>query len=207
MTARELNPNLFIVARQNREKNHALFDALNADMALHPYLILANTIRVLLIPPMLNDFLKAVRQYENTWAQEMMQYLIERFGNSSIPDIWQVRIDTDEAEAVYNAISDGTEINIAHLMQDTATQDQHLPCYPLLVRRNEERFLMPDEKFVLQCGDRILFCGTQVAYSSMQLLVQNYYVLNEMLTGQHIPRSILWRWISNRRNVARQARA
>lgn len=53
MTARTLNPNLFIVVRENHKDNEELFRAVGADIVMHPSTIIADRIRVLLVTPCL----------------------------------------------------------------------------------------------------------------------------------------------------------
>jgi voltage-gated potassium channel len=56
MTAKALNPSLFTVVRENHLMNRELFDAVGADVLMHPSLIVANRIRMLLGTPLLTEF-------------------------------------------------------------------------------------------------------------------------------------------------------
>jgi Trk K+ transport system NAD-binding subunit len=58
MTARKVNPKLFVVVRQNRADNQIIFEAAKADIVMQASQIIANHIRVLLTTPLLVDFLR-----------------------------------------------------------------------------------------------------------------------------------------------------
>jgi Trk K+ transport system NAD-binding subunit len=62
MTARGLNPALFIVVRENQRDNEELFQAVGADIVMHPSSIIAERIRVLLVTPLLEDFEQLVQR-------------------------------------------------------------------------------------------------------------------------------------------------
>src|SRR5690606_32636969 len=51
VTARELNPALFVIVRQNRYANRDLFDALNADISVVPSEVIANECLSILATP------------------------------------------------------------------------------------------------------------------------------------------------------------
>jgi len=55
MTARALNRDVFVVARQNQYRNHALYSAANANLVMRPREITARKIRFLFLAPMMID--------------------------------------------------------------------------------------------------------------------------------------------------------
>ena len=65
MTAHELNPELFVVARQNQAANNALFAAYGADFTVLPSRIAQECI-ALLTAPLLARFLERVQQLDET---------------------------------------------------------------------------------------------------------------------------------------------
>jgi Trk K+ transport system NAD-binding subunit len=57
MTAKEVNPDLFVVVRQNRVANQVLFDAYDADFTMVPSRIVARECLALITSPLLARFL------------------------------------------------------------------------------------------------------------------------------------------------------
>ena len=58
MTARELNPELFLVVRQNQQLNKTLFESAGADVVMQASRVVANRIRGLITIPLQEDFLQ-----------------------------------------------------------------------------------------------------------------------------------------------------
>jgi voltage-gated potassium channel len=56
MTAKEVNPDLFVVVRQNRVANEVLFDAYDADFTMVPSRIVARECLALITSPLLTAF-------------------------------------------------------------------------------------------------------------------------------------------------------
>ncbi|MFK8068996.1 MAG: TrkA family potassium uptake protein [Gammaproteobacteria bacterium] len=198
MTARELNPDLFVVARQNRESNTALFKELEADMILNPGQVLADKIRGLVTMPRLSEFFEHVSQYDNKWAKGLFNRLDELIGTEASPDIWVVKINQASAPAILDMLLYGNEMMIEHLLVHPYKRDKQLKAYPLFLIRGEERRLMPTVKTPLKPLDRILFCGADRAYHRMQLLINDRYLLEQVVLDQDIPRSTVLRWALER---------
>ncbi len=195
MTARELNPDLFVVARQNRESNTALFEALDADMILNPGQVLADKIRGLVTMPRLSEFFQYVSQYDNEWAKGLFNRLDELIGTETNPDIWVVKINQANAPALLEILLYDNEMIIEQLLTHPYKRDTQLKAYPLFLIRGEEHRVMPSVKTALKPLDRILFCGVDHAYHRMQLLINDRYLLDQVVLGQDIPRSTVLRWV------------
>ncbi|HSF71524.1 MAG TPA: NAD(P)-binding protein, partial [Methylotenera sp.] len=68
MTAKELNPALFLVIRKNRRHNNALFKQFDADITMQPTDIIAHECLAHMISPLLAQFLVLARNQTNSWA-------------------------------------------------------------------------------------------------------------------------------------------
>ncbi|MCZ7598240.1 MAG: NAD-binding protein [Gammaproteobacteria bacterium] len=64
MTAKELNPELFTVGRQNQIRNAALFEAADLDIVVNQNLLIANRIINLLTTPLTNEFLRQANKQD-----------------------------------------------------------------------------------------------------------------------------------------------
>lgn len=195
MTARELNPDLFIVARQNNEANTAIFEALDAEILMNPGQVLANKIRGLVTMPKLAEFLERVSQYDNEWARGLLHRLDDSIGTEVVPDVWVIKVMRETSPAILEIISSGHDMTLEHLLKDPYKREMDLKAHPLFLIRDEERRLMPAKSTPLQIDDRILFCGAGNAYHRMQVLINDYYLLQQVVTDQDIPRSGVMRWM------------
>ncbi len=194
MTARQLNPNLFIVLRQNKADNQIIFEAAKADIIMQPSKIIANHIRVLLTIPLLIDFIRLSKQRSHDWINHLISQLKKILRETS-PTIWQLKIDQETAPAISEALSQGNIIRLECLVRDPRDRTKKLACIPLLLVRNEEKILLPDESENLEIGDQLLWCGKKATADWMTWTLRDPFVLVYLATGQVMPRSYMWRWL------------
>jgi Trk K+ transport system NAD-binding subunit len=195
MTARELNPDLFVVARENHLDNHELFEAVGAQIVMHPSSIVAQRIRVLLATPLLTEFEQYARFQEDAWACELVSRILALV-DEQVPEVWEVRIDQDEALAVLDAKVRGTPTTLGNLLQDPRDRDARLPAIALMLVHGSDRELLPDDTRRLREGDRLLFCGNAAARSRMRWTLLNHHALSYVQTGGSAPRGVVWRWLT-----------
>jgi voltage-gated potassium channel len=197
MTARELNSDLFVVARQNHLDNQGLFDAVRADIVMHPSSIVANRIRVLLGTPLLTELESYGRHQDDAWACQLISR-IAGLVHEHVPQVWEVTIDEEHAHAVCEVTSRRAGVTLGNLLRDPRARDVRLPAIALLLLRRGERQPLPQEGLRLRMGDRLLLCGRACAHRRMGWTLQNIHALSYILTGHSVPGGSLWRWISNR---------
>lgn len=203
MTARELNSDLFVVARENHLDNQALFDAVDADIVMHPSSIVANRIRVLLATPLLSEFESYARYEDDAWACQLVSR-IAALVHERVPEVWEISVDDGHAHAICEVISRGASVTLGNLLQDPRNRDRKLPVIPLLLLRSNNRDLLPQEDLRLRMGDRLLLCGRPCAHSRMSWTLQNIHALSYILTGGSGPEGTVWRWKHRLTSIRRQ---
>ncbi len=197
MTARKLNPDLFVIMRQNRQDNDAIIEALHADMVMHPSAIVANRIRVLLGTPMLHEFLQLVLYQDDRWACELVSRILALV-TSHAPDIWEVAFSEETSHAICQSVQEGKAVSLRDVVTDPRNRSKLLQCIPLMMLRNNERVLLPELDEILHRDDRVLFCGSHSAGNRMEWTLQNEHALSYILTGEARPQGLLWRWLKRR---------
>ena len=75
VTARELNPHLFTIVRQNLQANRALFDAFDADMTMVSSELIASECLAVVRTPLLAPFLDVARHHDADWAHALIARL------------------------------------------------------------------------------------------------------------------------------------
>jgi len=201
MTSRELNPDLFMVARQNSRHNDAVFQAASLDLIMQRGSIIGHKIFALIQSPMLDAFLRAARQQENEWANELISR-ISGITTTEAPVTWELDITEKDAPAMYAAARSRERIQLWQLFRDPRNRDITLDCIPLLCERSERSILLPDEDTKIFPGDRILFCGQANAHSMMEWLSGNDNVFNYIRTGEEHPSGYLWRLMTGKHRKA-----
>lgn len=202
MTARQLNPELFMVARQNRHANGELFARFAAEITMQPAGIVAREYLSLLTTPLLARFLAHTRTHDDAWADELISR-IAAVVNDSVPEVWDTEIGRRRGEAIWQAARDNQAVCLRDLLRDPVARDVPLPCVPLLLEREHEALLLPEEDVGLRNGDRLLFCGTPPARRRQALVLHDYNALAYVLSGRDSPGGTLWRWWAQRSDTRR----
>lgn len=183
MTAKELNPDLFVVARNNNEENTRLFDAINADIVMHPSSIIANKIGGLLATPLLYAFMGLANQQTRVWASEMIKR-ISLIVKNEVPEVWELIINEHEAVAVYNKLAADQPVTIGHIFSNVRERTEQIFAMPLLLQRNGILTLLPSDDMPLQINDKLLLSGRFSARYIMEWALLNEYALDYVLYGE-----------------------
>lgn len=198
MTARDINPNLFTIMRQNHRSNDAIFRAIHANQVMQPGNIIAHRILALLTAPLLADFLKQIRHKDSVWANEVVSR-VAGIVDETTPYEWVVSISPDKAEAVLPTLRMNRPVTVGDLLRNPRDRDESLRAIPLVLRREDQSILMPGNDVRLEEFDRVLFCGTSDAASSMEWILRNPNAFNYVMTGNDLPSGWLWRKLKQRR--------
>ncbi|MCP4407137.1 MAG: potassium transporter TrkA [Gammaproteobacteria bacterium] len=197
MSARELNPDLFIIARHNLRENQALFDAAEANLVMYPARIIADKIRVLLGTPLHNEFEQLARSKDDEWACELISRVVA-VTNKEVPEVWEVTLNRQDTHAVCAAVSAGSDVFIDHIIADPRERSHRLPCVALLLKRANSTILVPEADTRLRENDHLLFCGQPQAADRMDWTLQNEHALSYVLTGEAPPQGWVWKVFKRR---------
>lgn len=192
VTARELNPDLFVILRQNQFSNHALFDAFESDVNMVPSEIVAHECLAVLTTPLLVPFLDEMRRHDEDWCKRLLERLTGRFG-WAVPDVWSERLNLSSAPALYLRLMRGATVTLGELLQAPHNRHEWLQCEVILLHRDDDDDLMlPDLRTELRAGDELLLVGHAGARAQFRLTLSNEYALNYVLTGEELARGWLW---------------
>lgn len=213
MTARQLNKEVFVVGRENFERNKLLYKKVNehyhadrhkdeeglttvAHLAMQPSEIITREIRSTLIAPLLTDFIALALQEETEWANITISRLSAVIGEHR-PYIWTVSITKETAPAVAQALGFGRSIQIQHIIRDPIVHTRNLDCVPLLLKRGENLYLLPEDTIELQAFDQLLFCGLRKVKHSMSPTLFQLNRLNYVMTSKNEPQGYVWKKLSH----------
>lgn len=184
MTAKELNPNLFVVIRQNKTYNQIIFKAIKADILMQPSKIIASNIRVLLTTPLLVDFMRIIkRSGEQVWIRKLLKHIKQDILHNTKPNIWEITINSEQAPAIYEELSANRPISLDCLLRNPRERDDMLECLPLLLIHNEQPILLPERTKLLAIGDKILWCGKHGVTAWMEWALRDPVILAYLKNG------------------------
>ena len=195
MTARAINSDLFVVARQNIVTNADLYTATKSNLVMRPREIIARMFRALFLNPLLVDYLElALKESEKDieWPNIVISRLSAVLGEMK-PHIWTVNINQEQTPAIMRGLEFGRNINLGHLTQDPSSRTRKLHCVPLLYCKANEKIPMPEDDIRIEAGDTIMFCGTRDIMKSMFWTLKVMSSLNYVMTFKNEPESYIWR--------------
>jgi len=195
-SARRLNPELFLAARQNRPTSAALFEAMGVDALLVPTEVVAHEVYAQVSTPMLWRFIQEMPARGDQWAADLIQRLRRNCGHE-LPALWKVKLDRDQAPALAGWLAEG-KVALGDLLRSPEDRERRLRVVPLLLLRGGDAVLTPDGEMVLARDDELLFAGQ----SSERRELESTMVVDStgayVLFDQHIPSSWVWRKLSRK---------
>jgi len=196
MTARQMNPKLITVVRQNHAANELMFANSKSDFVMQPGHTVATKILGHIRTPLLQLFLQQLQTQDEVWAHTLMNRISQSVGDERL-DSRSFKICTDQTPALIDAIESGAKLTLRTLMKRPYDRKAALDCFPLMLKRDEEITLTPGELHELQSGDELLFCGRTNDLNDQLWILENQQTLNYVLTGVDDNPNPLLRWIRN----------
>ncbi|MDX8383958.1 MAG: NAD-binding protein [Ghiorsea sp.] len=180
MTARELNPSVFVAARQNVRANDALFSAAAIEMTMQGDKIVAHQALASLSVPLLEHYFRWIKHESTAHVESMTDQLINMLNHDEL-ETWQVEISKKQAPAVLRCLDEGEVIQVNHLLVDAWRPSQAMSTLPLaLLRKGSQKAEFTDlSNKKIQQGDQILFCG--LYDSALQSSLHQYDALKYLL--------------------------
>jgi voltage-gated potassium channel len=193
-TARRVNPDLFLAARQNRPSSAPLFAAMELDALLVPTEEIAHEVYAQLSTPLLWRFLRVMPALGDAWAEALVDRLTALCGQH-LQALWKVRLTEREAPALTPWLASG-EARLGDLLRNPEDRDEPLHAVPLLLLRGDDATLAPDSDHVLAAGDELLLAGWPAARRALGVTLLVDAVREYVVTGRRVPSSWLWRRVS-----------
>jgi voltage-gated potassium channel len=193
--ARRANPRLFVCARQNRAASAPLFAAMNLDALLVPSEVIAHEIYAQLSTPLLYRFLREMPGCGNAWAQELIDRISALCGKQ-LQAMWKVQLTREEAPALVPWLGDGC-VRLGDLLRNPENRDEQLHAVVLVVRRDSELTLAPDDDFELTAGDELLLVGWPAARRALSTVLFVDAAREYVLSGRRVPSSWVWRRLTS----------
>jgi Trk K+ transport system NAD-binding subunit len=196
MTARNLNPRLFVIARQERSENSELFDSSGADLVALRSRIVARHILSFVTTPLLQSFMQHLLRSDDSFAERTATRLRNVLENRA-PSIWLFELNGDIAKNLRFVRSLTSKITLEHIIRNSRSEEKELlPCVCLSLERGAQRFFLPENHTELQIDDRLLFAGRELAHRQMLWTLRDSHSLLVNASGKQLPRGALWRWLS-----------
>jgi hypothetical protein len=95
------------------------------------------------------------------------------------------------------------ELPLGDLFRDPRNRNRVLKAVPLVVKRGDERLVMPDLDLPLVVDDEVLICSTSEAQIRARVCFRDIYTLSYLVTGLERSRS----WLMGSQAASQPVRA
>ncbi len=203
MTARQLNPKLMTVVRQNQSANELVFRNSRCDFIMQPGRIIASRILAQMKTPLLSRFIAELMLQDEVWAHTLVNRMSAMVGGEALYS-QALSVDRQQAPAVVALLGAGQEVKLLTLMRNPNARKETRPCFPLMLVREGQVRLLPGELTLLQPGDQLLFCGQRRALEPILWIAENDNLLHYVLTGEDAWQSPIQRWLNRGSGMERR---
>jgi len=198
MTARNLNPDLFVITRQELRQNEELFDISGADLIARRSLIVARRILSVVSTPLLQSFLQHLVRSDESFAERTAASLKQVLRDRA-PNIWMLDLCKELAVSLRYVRKKSRNVRLRHITHSSRSEArEELPCVCLMLERGAQRIFLPDSDTELQQNDRLLFAGRADARQQILWTLLDTHALLGNVSGKDLPRGAVWRWLSER---------
>ncbi len=201
VTAKQMNPDLFVIVRQNEHTNRHLFSYSRADIAMEPSGVVARKIRSILTNDTINDFLSLARVHGDLWARVLSER-IDNLGHGVLPETWELTISDAQTPAVTSAIREGAEVTIGDLLRDSSHAQDLLPAIVLFHASPHGAFCLPQTSTTISAGDKFLLLGSKLTFWRIKWILHDEATLEYVLTGETRPQTLVGKWLFQPSRVA-----
>ena len=192
LTAKNLNPELFMTTLENGYSSHALFRAADPDFIGQPSQVVAGFMLCRSSSSLVEPFLSALLEQDNDFARDLLAKLL-RHQAEGPPEFTGGRISAKRAPAIARALEDGITVPVSVLLRNARRRDARLPLEVVLIRRDDEDILCPDDDVALAIGDRVLLAGRNGAARRILGTLENDRILEYLLFGRERRNGRIWR--------------
>ena len=198
--ARRANPRAFLVALQSRAANTSLFQSAGVDFGLLPAELIAHEVVARLANPVLMRFLPQVPRRDEEWAARVVGRLVERCGTGT-PQLWLVDLSAEEAPGVDQWLA-GEGVRVGDLLRSPLGRELPLEAVVLVLLRDGDTEIAPDDDVVLHRGDRLLVAGGPTARRELDATLTDDPTAAYVVDGVFAPSSWIWRKLSRKTRAA-----
>jgi len=193
MTAQEINPDIFCIARENQDKNKHLFESARLGMLMQRGAVISNTIFAFIKTPMLGEFLRIVSRFSDDKANQLVSQIIGVV-KEKVPELWEININAKNTPALYEVIKEH-QVLVADLLRGDSPpkQNKRKIALALFLKRGKGNVLLPEDNRIIREGDRFLMCGTREARQKMLHILNDIHLLEYVLSGEDVPAAWIFR--------------
>ena len=178
-SAKQLNPDIYTMARENSLDDLNIFQAAKINKIYVVEKILADATYNFISRPLVDIFIREARKQTEEWAEIIVNVLNNITGMN--PKYFETQFTDEHAYALCLELEKGEKVTLANLRRSRENKEEMLQIVFLLLKRDNEVYLMPDSQMDLQIGDELLSVADEDVYEDFEYIINNIYELNYVL--------------------------
>lgn len=185
ITARKLNPNIFLMVRENKMEENSVFAALRANSVFIMDKIVAVRAYNIIARPLVVRFADELINKSDEWGR----HIVERLTNivNKKPQLQEIAIDENEAYALAPTLKERS-VSYRDLIANVNGEGRELELIVFAVLKANGEFIMaPSFESNFEYGDKLLIAGTDEAIDEFERILNNINKLYFVLNKQEIP--------------------
>lgn len=191
-TARTLNPNIFVIVRENELEERSLFSHLRVDKIFILDQIAALDGYNYIDRPMTFKFIDAISQLTKEMYVDTLLMITKKVNKR--PALIQMAIDEHNMYALNQYVREET-VALGQLLNNPYRDGSDLEIFVLGLEREDGEFiLLPDDSTLLHPNDQLLFASTRPSLHRFETIVNHYYELYYVIHGVEARRIKLPLW-------------
>ena len=177
--AKELNPNIYTIARENSLEDLTIFQAAKIDRIYVLEKILAEYTNTIISRPLVDAFIKEIRKKDNHWGEVIVNMLKTIAGEN--PIYYEITINYENAYALMRRLRKKEKITLGDIIKSRSNRDELLKVVYLLLKRGEKIILMPSPDTEIKENDKLLIAADKENIEDFEYIVNNIYELEYVL--------------------------
>ena len=193
--ARQINPDIYVILRQNDDHSAMLFQALQPDMLMVPSVMVARQCLAAMTSPML----PRLHEHFLTMPAETVHRLLAYLPHQET-QVWEICLNFDEAPALFALFCQKKPITLADVLRNNRDRATRMELHAVALLRAGKFIAAPDEETLcLLPNDRLLMAGVASSQYRLALTLRDEQVLAYVLDGIDRPDGWIWRWFAARK--------
>ncbi|WP_456470799.1 potassium channel family protein [Caminibacter sp.] len=177
--AKELNPEIYTIARENSLEDLTIFQAAKIDRIYVLEKILAEYTYTVISRPLVNAFIEEIRKKDNEWAEVIVNMLKTIAGEN--PLYYEIEINEKNAYALCRRLKKGEKVTYGDIRKSRADRNKILKIVYLLLKRDGKTILMPTPHTEIKINDKLLIAADEENIDDFEYIVNNIYELEYIL--------------------------
>ncbi|MDF1875151.1 NAD-binding protein [Sulfurimonas sp. SAG-AH-194-I05] len=182
-TVKKLNSNALIVARENDITDFSIFSHAKIDHLYLPEQILIHKTTNALSNPLSDKLIRCMVNKDEQWGQSLLANLMRSI--SVNPITFELNITEKDSYEIFKYLKkEDSYLTVGMLKGSRRDREQKNNIIPLLIQREEEEILLPEDDFQVLTKDKILFACDENAREDLESIANNAFEFNYIMTGK-----------------------